>query len=174
MLLCISSRDTSMRDRMLPFGKPRASSYPIITMRRSRSLTTRISADRLRSARWFAPDDLRSFGHRSRFMQIGYSPEDWLGRPVIAIINTWSDINPCHAHFKHRVEDVKRGIAQAGGVAIGIVNSARIGAAFIGPVLATTLLAWSAPVALYAALALVGLACVPLARARRASIQAPR
>jgi DHA1 family multidrug resistance protein-like MFS transporter len=56
-------------------------------------------------------------------------------------------------------------IAQAGGVAIGIVNSARIGAAFLGPVLATTLLAWSAPSALYAALALVGVACVPLARA---------
>ena len=57
-------------------------------------------------------------------------------------------------------------IAQtAGGVAIGVVNSARIGAAFIGPVLATTLLAWSAPTALYAALAAVGLACVPLARA---------
>jgi MFS family permease len=57
-------------------------------------------------------------------------------------------------------------IAQtAGGVAIGIVNSARIGAAFIGPVLATTLLAWSAPTALYAALAIVGLACVPMARA---------
>jgi dihydroxy-acid dehydratase len=81
-------------------------------------MSTRKSPELLRSARWFAPDDLRSFGHRSRFMQIGYSPEDWLGRPVIAILNTWSDINPCHAHFKHRVEDVKRGIAQAGGVAI--------------------------------------------------------
>jgi MFS family permease len=56
-------------------------------------------------------------------------------------------------------------IAQAsGGVAIGVVNSARIGAAFIGPVLATTLLAWSAPTALYVALALIGVACVPLAR----------
>src|SRR6266404_5103140 len=55
-------------------------------------------------------------------------------------------------------------IAQSGGVAIGVVNSARIGAAFVGPVLATTLLAWSAPGALYAALALIGLACVPLAR----------
>ena len=60
-------------------------------------------------------------------------------------------------------------IAQsAGGVAIGVVNSARIGAAFIGPVLATTLLAWAAPGALYAALALIGVACVPLARAARA------
>src|SRR5437870_13887596 len=55
-------------------------------------------------------------------------------------------------------------IAQSGGVAIGVVNSARIGAAFVGPVLATTLLPWSAPGALYAALAIIGLACVPLAR----------
>jgi len=56
-------------------------------------------------------------------------------------------------------------IAQsAGGVAIGVVNSARIGAAFVGPVLATTLLAWSLPGVLYASLALIGLACVPLAR----------
>ena len=71
--------------------------------------------DQLRSARWFAPDDLRSFGHRSRAMQMGYSPQDWAGKPVIAIVNTWSDINPCHTHFKQRVEDVKRGIFQAGG-----------------------------------------------------------
>jgi dihydroxy-acid dehydratase len=48
-------------------------------------------------------------------MQMGYGPKDWQGRPVIAILNTWSDINPCHAHFKHRVEDVKRGILQSGG-----------------------------------------------------------
>jgi dihydroxy-acid dehydratase len=72
----------------------------------------------LRSARWFAPDDLRSFGHRSRLMQMGYAPEDWGGRPIIAIVNTWSDINPCHAHFKQRVEDVKRGVLQEGGFPI--------------------------------------------------------
>jgi dihydroxy-acid dehydratase len=74
--------------------------------------------DALRSARWFAPDDLRSFGHRSRIMQMGYAPADWEGKPVIAILNTWSDINPCHAHFKQRVEDVKRGVLQAGGLPI--------------------------------------------------------
>ena len=73
------------------------------------------TAGRLRSARWFVPDDLRSSGHRSRMMQMGYAPEDWAGRPVIAILNTWSDANPCHAHFRHRVEDVKRGVFQAGG-----------------------------------------------------------
>ena len=48
-------------------------------------------------------------------MQMGYGPDDWAGRPVIAIVNTWSDLNPCHSHFKQRVEDVKRGVFQAGG-----------------------------------------------------------
>ncbi len=78
----------------------------------------RKTADQLRSARWFAPDDLRGFGHRSRLMQMGYAKEDWAGKPAIAIINTWSGINPCHAHFRERVEDVKRGIYQAGGFPI--------------------------------------------------------
>ncbi|MGB3288298.1 MAG: L-arabinonate dehydratase [Burkholderiaceae bacterium] len=73
------------------------------------------SYDSLRSARWMARDDLRSFGHRSRMMQMGYGPQDWAGRPIIAIINTWSDLNPCHSHFKQRVDDVKRGVFQAGG-----------------------------------------------------------
>ncbi len=71
-----------------------------------------------RSARWFGPDDLRSFGHRSRMLQMGYEPKDWESKPIIAILNTWSDINPCHSHFKHRVEDVKRGVFQAGGFPI--------------------------------------------------------
>ena len=76
---------------------------------------TRKTQDQLRSARWFAPDDFRSFGHRSRMNQMGYAAADYAGKPVIAIINTWSDFNQCHAHFKHRVDDVKRGILQAGG-----------------------------------------------------------
>ncbi len=70
----------------------------------------------LRSARFFAADDFRSFGHRSRALQMGLGPEDWEGRPVIAIINTWSESQPCHMHFKDRVEWVKRGILQAGGM----------------------------------------------------------
>ena len=79
------------------------------------SSATRKTPESLRSARWFAPDDLRSFGHRSRMMQMGYSHEDYADRPIIAIINTWSDLQPCHAHFKQRVEDVKRGVLHAGG-----------------------------------------------------------
>ncbi len=69
----------------------------------------------LRSARWYAASDLRSFGHRSRTLQMGYSYDDFMGKPVVAIINTWSDINQCHAHFRVRAEEVKRGIWQAGG-----------------------------------------------------------
>ena len=75
---------------------------------------------RLRSSRWFYADDLRGFGHRSRLMQMGYSREDWEDRPVIAIVNTWSDIKRCHAHFRARVDDVKRGVLQAGDFPIEI------------------------------------------------------
>ena len=69
----------------------------------------------LRSARWFAPSDLRSFGHRSRTLQMGYAYEDFMGKPIVGIINTWSDLQQCHSHFPERVEEVKRGVWQAGG-----------------------------------------------------------
>jgi len=69
----------------------------------------------LRSHRWFGRDDLRSFTHRSRTKQAGFTTDDWAGKPVIAILNTWSDANSCHAHFRQRAEEVKRGVWQAGG-----------------------------------------------------------
>jgi dihydroxy-acid dehydratase len=72
-------------------------------------------AEELRSHRWYGVRDLRSFGHRSRTKQMGYAAEDYSGKPVIGIINTWSDINPCHTHFRERAEEVKRGVWQAGG-----------------------------------------------------------
>jgi dihydroxy-acid dehydratase len=71
--------------------------------------------EELRSHRWYGVKDVRSFGHRSRTSQMGFHRSDYAGKPMIAIINTWSDINPCHTHFKQRVEEVKRGIWQAGG-----------------------------------------------------------
>jgi dihydroxy-acid dehydratase len=71
--------------------------------------------EELRSHRWYGVRDLRSFGHRSRTKQMGYAEEEYRGKPVIGIINTWSDINPCHAHFRDRAEEVKRGVWQAGG-----------------------------------------------------------
>ncbi|MBB1158761.1 L-arabinonate dehydratase [Amycolatopsis dendrobii] len=71
--------------------------------------------EQLRSHRWFGGDDLRNFSHRSRARQLGYEPEEHLGKPVIGILNTWSDINPCHQHLRERAEQVKRGVWQAGG-----------------------------------------------------------
>lgn len=77
--------------------------------------TKRITPEQLRSARWFAPDDLRSFGHRSRMMQLGYTDVEYRDRPIIGVLNTWSELNSCHSHFPERVKDVKRGVLQAGG-----------------------------------------------------------
>ncbi|MCC7375020.1 MAG: dihydroxy-acid dehydratase [Verrucomicrobiales bacterium] len=76
--------------------------------------------EQLRSQRWFGPDDLRSFGHRSRAKQMGYDRSEFTGKPVIAILNTWSDLNTCHTHFRERAEEVKRGVWQAGGFPVEI------------------------------------------------------
>jgi dihydroxy-acid dehydratase len=78
-------------------------------------MPTRKTPEELRSHRWLGKNDLRSFGHRSRAKQMGYAIEDFAGKPIIAIINTWSDLNPCHSHFKTRAEEVKRGVWQEGG-----------------------------------------------------------
>ena len=74
--------------------------------------------EELRSHRWYGVDDLRAFGHRSRIKQMGYASEDYAGKPIIGIVNTWSDINQCHAHLRVRAEEVKRGVWQAGGFPI--------------------------------------------------------
>ena len=78
-------------------------------------MANRKKPEELRSHRWYGAQDLRSFGHRSRTLQMGFAHEDYKGKPVIAIINTWSDINNCHSHFRQRAEEVKRGVWQAGG-----------------------------------------------------------
>jgi dihydroxy-acid dehydratase len=76
---------------------------------------SRLRPEDLRSHRWFGGGDLSSQGHRSRALQMGYARNDFTGKPVIGIINTWSDLLPCHAHFRTRAEEVKRGVWQAGG-----------------------------------------------------------
>ena len=81
-------------------------------------MTNRKRPEELRSHRWLGVTDLRSFGHRSRLRQVGYDTADWAGKPVIGIINTWSEINPCHVHLRQRAEEVKRGVLQAGGFPI--------------------------------------------------------
>ena len=78
-------------------------------------MTARKTPEELRSHRWYGTADLRSAGHRSRTKQMGYGDADYAGKPVIGIINTWSDLNTCHSHFPQRVQEVKRGVWQAGG-----------------------------------------------------------
>jgi dihydroxy-acid dehydratase len=70
----------------------------------------------LRSRRWYGANDMRGFAHRQRAQQMGLRREDVLERPCIAIINTWSDLSPCHAHLRERADAVKRGILSAGGL----------------------------------------------------------
>jgi dihydroxy-acid dehydratase len=74
----------------------------------------------LRSYRWFGDGPageagLRALGHRSRMRQLGFGAAEHLGRPFIAILNTWAEINPCHMHLRERAEQVRRGVWQAGG-----------------------------------------------------------
>ena len=76
--------------------------------------TPRKRPEDLRSWKWFGPDDLRSFGHRSRAKQMGYASEDFERKPVIGILNTWNDLNNCHMHLRERAQQVKRGVWQAG------------------------------------------------------------
>jgi dihydroxy-acid dehydratase len=73
------------------------------------------AAPTLRSQRWFAASDMRAFSHRQRMQQMGLRREDVLDRPIVAIVNTWSDLSPCHAHLRERAESVKRGVLMAGG-----------------------------------------------------------
>jgi dihydroxy-acid dehydratase len=80
----------------------------------------RKTPEQLRSHRWLGVNDMRSFGHRSRTKQMGYAREDFAGKPVIGILNTWNDLNTCHSHFKQRVDEVKRGVWQAGGFPVEI------------------------------------------------------
>lgn len=88
--------------------------------------------EQLRSHRWFGVEDLRAFGHRSRAKQMGYARGDFAGKPVIAIVNTWSDLNPCHMHFRTRAEEVKRGVWQAGGFPVE-VPALSLGETFMKP-----------------------------------------
>ena len=76
---------------------------------------TRRALESLRSQRWLARDDMRSFAHRQRLQQRGLRREEFLGRPVIAIINTWSDLSPCHSHLRERAASIRQGILLAGG-----------------------------------------------------------
>lgn len=93
---------------------------------------TKKAYSNLRSHRWYGVDNLRAFGHRSRTKQMGFSRKDFEGKPVIGIVNTWSDMNSCHSHFPQRVGEVKRGIWQAGGFPV-VLPAMSVGEPFVKP-----------------------------------------
>jgi L-arabonate dehydrase len=67
----------------------------------------------LRSSHWFGGQDRDGFIHRS-WMR-GFPRDNFDGRPVIGICNTWSELTPCNAHFREIAERVKHGVYEAGG-----------------------------------------------------------
>jgi dihydroxy-acid dehydratase len=85
------------------------------------AMAGRKTPQQLRSYRWFGGDGpageagMRAVGHRSRMRQLGVAADEHLGKPVIAILNTWAEINPCHMHLRERAQQVRRGVLEAGG-----------------------------------------------------------
>ena len=70
---------------------------------------------KLRSHAWYGRNDRDGFSHRSWMKNQGWPHDLFDGRPVIGICNTWSELNPCNAHFRELAECVKRGVWEAGG-----------------------------------------------------------
>ena len=69
----------------------------------------------LRSRQWYGRNDRDGFSYRSWMKNQGW-PHDEFSKPVIGICNTWSELNPCNAHFRELAESVKRGVWEAGGL----------------------------------------------------------
>jgi len=78
-------------------------------------VSTRRTPESLRSARWYGASDMRAFAHRQRTQQMGFKRDEFVGRPVIGILNTWSEMSPCHGHLRERADAVRRGVVRAGG-----------------------------------------------------------
>lgn len=70
---------------------------------------------KLRSQGWFGKTGKDGFIYRAWMKNQGIPDEEFNGKPVIGICNTWSELTPCNAHFREIAESVKRGVLQAGG-----------------------------------------------------------
>jgi len=70
---------------------------------------------KLRSAQWFGRHDRDGMVHRSWMKNQGIPHDQFDGRPVIGICNTWSEATPCNAHFRELADHVRRGVLDAGG-----------------------------------------------------------
>ena len=74
----------------------------------------------LRSSSWWNAGDLDRIGHVSQFRMQGFPEESFTGRPVIGILNSWSEVAGCNAHLRDLAEHVKRGVLRAGGFPVEI------------------------------------------------------
>src|SRR6185436_2499043 len=72
----------------------------------------------LRSTEWFGRDDRDAITHRSWMKNQGIPHDQFDGRPVIGICNTWSQATPCNAHFRELAQHVRDGVLDAGGFPI--------------------------------------------------------
>lgn len=70
---------------------------------------------KLRSRDWFGREGKDGFIYRAWMKNQGYPPDEFEGKPVIGICNTWSELTPCNGHFRDLAESVKRGVWEAGG-----------------------------------------------------------
>src|SRR5881398_814305 len=68
-----------------------------------------------RSVQWFGRQDIYGFIYRSWVKNRGVPQDQFDGRPVIGICNTWSELTPCNTHFRVLAEHVRNGILEAGG-----------------------------------------------------------
>ena len=74
----------------------------------------------LRSQSWWNGGALDVIGHRSQFRMQGFAEEEFVGRPVIGILNSWSEVAGCNAHLRQLAEHVKRGVLRAGGFPVEV------------------------------------------------------
>ena len=70
---------------------------------------------KLRSQEWFGKKGKDGFIYRAWMKNQGIPQEEFEGKPVIGICNTWSELTPCNAHFRELAESVRRGVLEAGG-----------------------------------------------------------
>src|SRR5215210_3957470 len=69
----------------------------------------------LRSRNWFSRKGKDGFIYRAWMKKQGIPDDEFGGKPIIGICNTWSELTPCNSHFRDLAESVKRGVLEAGG-----------------------------------------------------------
>ncbi len=75
---------------------------------------------KLRSQEWYGGNSRDTIYHRGWLKNQGYPHDLFDGRPIIGILNTWSDLTPCNGHLRELAEKVKAGVWEAGGFPVEV------------------------------------------------------